>query len=158
SNRILRSGTGYANGAWHHAVGTVGPDGQKLYVDGVLVARDPAVVKGWRYWGYVHIGGDRAWAGSTDFTGDIDEVAIYSDVLTADAVLQHYRIGTGAGASNLPPTASFTTSATGLTVAVDARASTDSDGTIASHAWTFDDGATATTTRQVTVAATPPPP
>lgn len=187
SNRILRSGTGYANGAWHHAVGTVGPDGQKLYVDGVLVAQDPGVVKGWRYWGYVHIGGDRAWAGSTDFTGDIDEVAIYSDVLAADAVLQHYRIGTGAGASNLPPTASFTTSATGLTVAVDARASTDPDGTIASYAWTFgdgatasgatasrsyatagtytvtlrvtdDDGATATTTRQVTVAATPPPP
>src|SRR5690606_41287846 len=103
------------------------------------------------------------------------------------AVLQHYRIGTGAGASNLPPTASFTTSVTGLTVTVDARASTDPDGTIASYAWTFgdgatasgatasrsyatagtytvtlrvtdDDGATATTTRQVTVAAPPPPP
>ncbi len=187
ANRVVRSGTGYNDGRWHHAVGTVGPDGQKLYVDGVLVAQATNVVKGWRYWGYVHIGGDRTWAGNTDFTGDIDEVAIYSQVMGADVVLQHYQLGTGAGASNLPPTASFTTSVSGLVASVDGRASSDADGTIASYAWTFgdgssgtgatasrtyasagtytitlrvtdDDGATATTTRQVTVAGSPPPP
>ncbi len=84
---------------------------------------------------------------------------------------------------NVAPVASFTAQATDLSVAVDGRASSDSDGTVASHAWTWgdgtaagsgatathayaaagtytvtltvtdDDGATATTTRSVTVTA-----
>lgn len=40
------------------------------------------------------------------------------------------------------PTASFTTSATGLTVAVNGSGSTDTGGTISSYAWTFGDGGT----------------
>jgi PKD repeat protein len=44
---------------------------------------------------------------------------------------------------NTAPTASFTADATGLTVAVDASASTDADGSIASYAWDFGDGQTA---------------
>jgi PKD repeat protein len=44
---------------------------------------------------------------------------------------------------NGAPTASFTTNATGLSVAVDASASTD-DGSIAGYAWTFGDGGTGT--------------
>ncbi len=85
--------------------------------------------------------------------------------------------------ANVAPVASFTAQATDLSVAVDGRASSDSDGTVASHAWTWgdgtaagsgatathayaavgtytvtltvtdDDGATATTTRSVTVTA-----
>ena len=47
-------------------------------------------------------------------------------------------------APNQKPTAAFTASSTGLAVAVDASASHDPDGTIASYAWTFGDGATAT--------------
>lgn len=87
------------------------------------------------------------------------------------------------GGANQPPTASFTAGATGLAVAVDGNASSDPDGTIASWSWNFGDGgtasgataghtyatagtytitltvtdnagATASTTRQVTVAAT----
>jgi len=45
---------------------------------------------------------------------------------------------------NEAPTASFTTATDGLAVTVDASASTDADGTIASYAWEFGDGATAT--------------
>jgi PKD repeat protein len=45
---------------------------------------------------------------------------------------------------NVLPTASFTTSATGLKLTVDASASADPDGTIASYAWDFGDGGTAT--------------
>ncbi len=186
ANRILRSGTGFNNGAWHHAVGTVGPSGQKLYVDGVLVAENTAVVKGGRYWGYWHIGGDTTWAGATEFVGDIDEVAVYGDELSAARIAQHRQLGVGGAPANLPPTASFTVTANTLTATVDGRASSDSDGTIASYAWTFgdgatasgatasrtyaaagtytitltvrdDDGATAVTTRQITVAGTPPP-
>ena len=47
-------------------------------------------------------------------------------------------------AVNQPPTASFTPSASGLTVTADGTGSTDPDGVITSYAWTFGDGATAT--------------
>ena len=46
--------------------------------------------------------------------------------------------------ANKAPTASFTATPSGLTVAVDAAASTDQDGTIRSYAWTFGDGASDT--------------
>ncbi len=48
------------------------------------------------------------------------------------------------GSVNQPPVASFTSSASGLTVSVNGSGSTDPDGSIASYAWTFGDGGTAT--------------
>jgi PKD repeat protein len=45
--------------------------------------------------------------------------------------------------ANVAPTASFTFSCAGLTCAVDAGASSDSDGTIVGYSWTFGDGAVA---------------
>lgn len=47
---------------------------------------------------------------------------------------------------NQPPTASFTATPSGLGVAVDASASSDPDGTIAGSSWTFGDGGAATGT------------
>jgi len=47
-------------------------------------------------------------------------------------------------AANQAPTASFTATPTNLAVAVDGTASSDPDGTIASYAWDFGDGATGT--------------
>ncbi|MFM9919167.1 PKD domain-containing protein [Lacisediminihabitans sp. H27-G8] len=44
---------------------------------------------------------------------------------------------------NVAPTAAFTTTATDLAVAVNGSGSTDTDGTVASYAWDFGDGATA---------------
>ena len=45
---------------------------------------------------------------------------------------------------NQPPSASFTSAVSGLDVAVDAGGSSDPDGTVASYAWAFGDGGTAT--------------
>lgn len=47
-----------------------------------------------------------------------------------------------AAASNLPPAASFSRFANGLSVSFDASASSDSDGLIADYAWNFGDGST----------------
>ena len=48
-------------------------------------------------------------------------------------------------AANTSPVASFTATTTGLSATFDSSASSDPDGTIASRAWTFGDGATAST-------------
>lgn len=47
-------------------------------------------------------------------------------------------------APNVAPVASFTSGSSGLTGSFDASGSSDSDGTIASYAWTFGDGTTGT--------------
>ncbi len=62
------------------------------------------------------------------------KTALWSIVLSAGA----------APAGNAPPVASFTPKVTNLSIAVDGSASTDSDGTVDSFAWTFGDGGTAT--------------
>jgi len=55
-----------------------------------------------------------------------------------------FTIGPAGPGQNLPPTASFVASCTLLDCDVDASGSTDSDGTVASYAWDFGDGATGT--------------
>lgn len=67
-------------------------------------------------------------------------------VVSTSAVLQAQRVplATTTPPPNAAPTASFTSSTTGLTANVNASGSTDSDGTIASYAWNFGDGTTAT--------------
>lgn len=58
-----------------------------------------------------------------------------------------FTIEVGPPPANQPPVARFTSSTSGLTVTVDASTSSDADGTIASYAWQFGDGATATGVR-----------
>lgn len=50
-----------------------------------------------------------------------------------------------APANNVPPVAAFTPTTTGLSVATDAAASADPDGTIASYAWDWGDGSPGST-------------
>ncbi len=50
----------------------------------------------------------------------------------------------GGGTTNQNPVANFTATPNGLTVAFNGSTSTDADGTIASYAWNFGDGGTAT--------------
>ncbi|GAA3693018.1 hypothetical protein GCM10023081_32980 [Arthrobacter ginkgonis] len=141
--------TRYNDGQWHHAVTTLGSNGMQLFVDGQLVASRADVTKGLDVLGYWKIGGDSmsSWGGrptSSYFAGDIDEVAIYPSVLSAAQVQNHYVAGTTGAPMNVAPTASFTDTASDLQVSVDGSGSTDADGTIASYAWEFGDGGTAT--------------
>jgi subtilisin family serine protease/chitodextrinase len=46
----------------------------------------------------------------------------------------------GGGNPNVPPTASFTSSCTGLNCSFNGAGSSDTDGAVASHAWDFGDG------------------
>ncbi len=68
-----------------------------------------------------------------------------SALTAAQVQAQYVLGTTGAGGGgNQSPTAAFTSSSSGLTASVDGSGSGDPDGSIASWAWTFGDGATAT--------------
>ncbi|GGT72008.1 CBM96 family carbohydrate-binding protein [Streptomyces lateritius] len=96
SARTLTSLGSYNNGAWHHAVGTQGPEGMRLYVDGKLVGSN-GVSTNQQYAGYWHVGADNL-AGwplrptSNFFAGRIDEAAVYPSALTAAQVAKHYSL------------------------------------------------------------------
>jgi PKD repeat protein len=139
----VTSTTALNNGQWHHVVGTQGPAGMTLYVDGLPVGTNAQATPA-SYTGYWRVGGDRTWNSTSSYlNGTIDEAAVYPTVLSADKVKTHFQAGGGL-LPNVLPTAVFTHTESKLTVNVDASTSTDSDGTIASYAWNFGDGTTAT--------------
>ncbi len=140
----------YNNGQWHHAVGTLSTAGMKLYVDGVQVGARADVISGQHLdIGYWRIGGDslNGWPSiplSAFFAGDLDEVAVYYHELSATEVAAHHAAGIGTPTTNHSPVAAFTSTVSGLTATVNGSGSSDPDGTIASYAWTFGDGGSAT--------------
>jgi PKD repeat protein len=146
--RTLTSAKSYNDGTWHHVVASLGSGGMTLYVDGKQVGQRTDTTTARNFWGVWRVGGDAlpGWPSqptSQFFAGTIDDVAIYPTALSPTQVMNHY-LASGRGGANLSPTASFTSAATYLTVAVDGSGSTDPDGTIASYAWAFGDGATGT--------------
>ena len=112
------------------------------------------------------------WTQDSDLDGDYSHTVTYEVTVPSDASGGSYQIdavGSSQGsagvdddyedtdtlsitvqAQNQPPTAAFTANETsvivGDTIAFDAAASDDTDGSIASYAWDFGDGATATGT------------
>jgi PKD repeat protein len=144
--RTIRSSQSYNDGDWHHVVATLGPDGQRLLVDGQSVGYDANIHSGQSFSGHWRVGGDRlnGWSqqpSSNYFAGDIDDVAIYPKVLSQAEVNQHFALsGHGAPLPDQPPTARFTSTVNDLSVATDARGSSDPDGVITGYAWDFGDG------------------
>jgi signal peptidase I len=96
----LASSAAVNNGAWHYVVGTStgGPNGMKLYVDGVLQAQGNGggpLGPGTFYW---RAGAETltGWPSApTDgyYDGNLDELAVYSTTLSAARVLAHYNAG-----------------------------------------------------------------
>jgi PKD repeat protein len=140
----LVSPTSYNDGQWHHAVATQGADGMKLWVDTKLVGSN-TVTGAQNYRGFWRIGGDRTFGSTASnyINGTLDDVAVYPAVLSEDRIRAHYA-ASGRTPGERAPVASFTAATSGLTVNVDASASTDPDGNLAAYRWSFGDGATAT--------------
>ncbi|MCA0295768.1 MAG: PKD domain-containing protein [Actinobacteria bacterium] len=95
SNRTVTSGRAYNDGQWHMLSASMSSAGMVLYVDGVRVAKRSDVTAGEAYLGYWKVQGDNldGWANrpnSNNFTGLVDEVAIYPTALSQTDVLDLY--------------------------------------------------------------------
>ncbi|WP_448625444.1 PKD domain-containing protein [Geodermatophilus sp. URMC 64] len=144
TQRTVGSSASFNDGKWHHVVATVGAGGMALYVDGKVVDSRSDTTSAQAFTGYLRVGSDDAMAGSDTFNGRIDEVALYGTALSAEQVAAHHTVGRNGKPANVAPTARFGTVTDDLDLAVDASPSVDLDGTVASYAWNFGDGATAT--------------
>ena len=107
----LQTPTALNNGAWHQVVGSQGPNGMSLYVDGKLVASN-AVTASWSYLGVWHLGGDQL-NGVTNrptsnyFAGLIDNTSVYDGALGGNHVLQHFNAAGGTVTTQPRPTDSY---------------------------------------------------
>lgn len=97
------AGKDYADSQWHHVVATLSTAGQFLYVDGQLAMKNTTVKTGQSYTGYWKVGcgkllgwqnGDATnYDGPYYFTGQLQYVAVYTTVLNATQVSEHYQAG-----------------------------------------------------------------
>ncbi len=148
SVQTITSTAAYNDNQWHHVVASLGPSGMALHVDGASAGSRSDVTTAQSYMGYWRVGGDSvgSWPSaptSAYFAGAIDDVAVYSRVLSGAEVQNHFARGQGQ-VTNEPPTADFTFSADDLEVGFDGTTSTDGDGTINGYSWDFGDGQTST--------------
>jgi large repetitive protein len=109
--RTLASTRALNDGRWHHLVGTQGPRGMALYVDGVRVGTNASTTAG-TYKGVWHLGGDSLsnWPSapsSAFFGGLVDETAVYPTALDRAAVVAHYRAAGGTVTTNPRPTGAY---------------------------------------------------
>ena len=100
SMQTVTSSQALNDGNWHYAVGTLGPDGQRLYIDGKLAGTNSGATSAQAYNGYWRIGGDVSWSGANYFAGSIDDVAVYPTELSYQQVDAHW-VASGR-TSNLP--------------------------------------------------------
>ncbi len=80
----------YNDGQWHQVVGTWGPGGQVLYVDGVKVASSASspvyTYNGYWHLGYSYMAGWPDVASTNYFTGNVADIAIFPSQLSASRV------------------------------------------------------------------------
>lgn len=105
TRRTINTSGSFNDGQWHHVVGSLGPNGMQLYVDGVRIGTRTDARVGQAYGGHWRVGGGSLanWPSrpSSDyFAGTLDHVAIYPSVLPHDRVVSHFEAA--GGTSPLP--------------------------------------------------------
>lgn len=95
NTQVVTSGASYNDNEWHHIVASMGPAGMQLYVDSKKVAARSDTTQGQVFQGYWRVGGDNlgGWPNdpSSNFlAGAIDDVAVYSSVLTRQQIDAHF--------------------------------------------------------------------
>ena len=100
TNKLLVSPTALNDGAWHHLVVTSVPAGANnqtsaMYVDGALVtsgttAKASTAYVGWWRVGYGRVPSGNGYPATGNFTGSVDDVAIYRTQLSAARVAAHH--------------------------------------------------------------------
>ncbi|MHB8430610.1 MAG: LamG-like jellyroll fold domain-containing protein, partial [Acidimicrobiales bacterium] len=96
----------YNDNTWHLVVASYGPAGQQLWVDGSLVASNPAVTSAQPYTGYWHLGWsntDQGWPDgpTTDYwNGSIAQVAVVPSQLNSAQVASLATAGTAGDYAN----------------------------------------------------------
>jgi hypothetical protein len=93
SNAKAWVATNPSSGVFTYVVGTFDGSALKLYVDGKEVASAPDARSAPPQAGTAFIG--VSGAGTYQFAGDLDEVAVYPKALAADRISAHYAIGSG---------------------------------------------------------------
>jgi hypothetical protein len=99
TTQVVTSPNAYNDGKWHHVASTMSAStGMRLYVDGALVASNTAYTTPENATGYFRIGYDTTsgWPGTASnyyFTGSMRYAAVYSTVLTAGQISNHYAAG-----------------------------------------------------------------
>jgi PKD repeat protein len=141
SSQTITSGSSYNDDQWHHVVATLGANGMQLYVDSKKVASRTDTTAGQPFNGYWRIGGDNlgGWPNgpqSNYFAGAIDDVAVYSSVLTRQQIDAHY-VSSGR-ASTIPaaPADAYGAAVFGLDPTLYYRLG-ESDGTVATDSGPF---------------------
>ena len=98
STRVtIASTSAYNDRQWHHVVATSGPDGMRLYVDGVRVASGASTANA-SYPGYWKLGYDTlsGWPNrpaKSAVAGDVDEFAVYHRALSGAEAADHFLAG-----------------------------------------------------------------
>ncbi|AWZ07038.1 MULTISPECIES: DNRLRE domain-containing protein [unclassified Streptomyces] len=96
ATRTITTAAAYNDDQWHHVVATQGAGGMALYVDGVQKGT-LNVTTNENFTGYWHAGGDNlnGWPDrptSDYWAGELDETAVYPNVLSAAQVQSHHTL------------------------------------------------------------------
>jgi Concanavalin A-like lectin/glucanases superfamily/Glycosyl hydrolases family 43/PKD domain len=160
SDRVATSSASYNDGNWHYAVATYSGSTLRLYIDGNQVASTTTSSSPDKTGTQPLRVGANSLALNGFFTGNVDEVRVWNRALSASEISSQYNSGTfgtsgqvaylsfSSTANNNSPTANAGPDQTvneGTTpVTLDGSGSSDSDGTIASYAWTQTAGTSVT--------------
>ena len=90
TQRVERGGTNLSYNTWYHVAGSWGPNGLRVYVNGVLDSPAGNVYSSYANAGSLTIGTLRTSSSTTRFRGRIDEVYIYACQKTGQEILDYY--------------------------------------------------------------------